>query len=108
MTGDRKQQKTRSGTNSVSYSATRKSSGQPSQVHGMGPNPGNDQSPEKNVSGKKKPSFDIIEEIKVRERELPHFEKSKVIIKDFGAVKAFSVNTHQGTVRSYNEDRVSI
>jgi hypothetical protein len=108
VTGERKQQKTRSGTNSVSYSATRKSAGQQSQGHGMGPNTGNDQSPDKNISTKKKPSFDIIEEIKARDRELPHFEKSKVIIKDFGAVKAFSVNTHQGTVRSYNEDRVSI
>lgn len=31
-----------------------------------------------------------------------------MIVKEFGNVKAFSVNTHQGTVRSYNEDRVSI
>lgn len=49
-----------------------------------------------------------LDEIKARDRELPYFEKAKVIIKEFGAVKAFSVNTHQGTVRNYNEDRVSI
>lgn len=66
-----------------------------------GKNPSN----EKNVQHK---SWEIVDEIRMKERELPHFEKSKVIIKDFGAVKAFSVNTHQGTVRSYNEDRVSI
>ena len=52
--------------------------------------------------------FKILDEIKQRDRELPYFEKAKVIIKEFGAVKAFSVNTHQGTVRNYNEDRVSI
>jgi len=39
---------------------------------------------------------------------LPPFEKSKVIVKQFGVVKAFSVNTHQGVVRGYNEDRVSV
>lgn len=55
-----------------------------------------------------KKSWKLIDEIKSKERELPHFEKAKVIIKEFGAVKAFSVNTHQGTVRNYNEDRVSI
>lgn len=59
----------------------------------------------KNIQQK---NWEIVDEIRMKERELPHFEKSKVIIKDFGAVKAFSVNTHQGTVRSYNEDRVSI
>ena len=44
--------------------------------------------------------FKILDEIKQRDRELPYFEKAKVIIKEFGAVKAFSVNTHQGTVRT--------
>jgi hypothetical protein len=60
------------------------------------------------VSGGKKKVWKLLEEIKVRDRELPYFEKAKVIVKEFGAVKAFSVNTHQGTVRNYNEDRVSI
>lgn len=55
-----------------------------------------------------KKNYRIVEEIRSKERELPYFEKAKVIIKEFGAVKAFSVNTHQGTVRNYNEDRVSI
>jgi protein phosphatase 2C family protein 2/3 len=56
----------------------------------------------------KKPSFPNIDSIKKNARKLPKFEKSKVIVKDFGKIKAFSVNTHQGTVRNYNEDRVSI
>jgi hypothetical protein len=60
------------------------------------------------TSGGKKKVWKILEEIKQRDRELPYFEKAKVIVKEFGAVKAFSVNTHQGTVRNYNEDRVSI
>lgn len=55
---------------------------------------------------KKKPS--LIEFIKKHEQVLPPFESSKVIIKDFGEIKAFSVNTHQGVFRNYNEDRVSI
>lgn len=49
-----------------------------------------------------------LESIKKNEHLLPKFEGSKVIIKDFGIIRAFSVNTHQGTVRNYNEDRVSI
>jgi len=40
--------------------------------------------------------------------QLPPFEPAKVIVKGFGSVFAFGVNTHQGVVRSYNEDRVSI
>lgn len=42
------------------------------------------------------------------EHKLPKLEKSKVITKEFGIVKSFAVNTHVGTVRDYNEDRVSI
>ena len=77
---ERKTQKSRSGTNSVSYSASRKTGGQANQRDIV-----ERESPEKNISGKKKQAFDVIEEIKARDRELPHFEKSKVIIKDFGA-----------------------
>jgi hypothetical protein len=49
-----------------------------------------------------------LETIKRMEPALPQFESAKVIVKEFGRVKAFAVNTHQGLVRSYNEDRVSI
>ena len=55
-----------------------------------------------------KKSGTVVESIRKAEGGLPVFEGSKVIIKDFGCITAFSVNTHQGTVRSYNEDRVSI
>ena len=50
----------------------------------------------------------VLESIRRAEHLLPQFEGSKVIIKEFGCIKAFAVNTHQGTIRSYNEDRVSI
>jgi len=53
-------------------------------------------------------SFPNIESITKNAKSLPPFEKAKVIIKKFGHIQAFGVNTHQGTVRSYNEDRVSI
>lgn len=49
-----------------------------------------------------------IESIQKNAYKLPPFEKSKVIVKQFGNIHSFSVNTHQGTVRNYNEDRVSI
>lgn len=49
-----------------------------------------------------------LENIKRHEALLPPFEGAKVILKDFGRIKSFSVNTHQGVFRNYNEDRVSI
>lgn len=49
-----------------------------------------------------------LDTIRRMESALPQFESAKVIVKDFGKVRAFAVNTHQGIVRSYNEDRVSI
>ena len=52
--------------------------------------------------------FPHLESIQKAAKRLPPFEKSKVIIKNFGNIHSFSVNTHQGTVRNYNEDRVSI
>jgi hypothetical protein len=58
-------------------------------------------------SGQKKKLLHI-ESIKRQEALLPPFDGAKVILKDFGRIKAFSVNTHQGVFRSYNEDRVSI
>lgn len=38
----------------------------------------------------------------------PNFDNSKFSHKSLGVVKSYSANTHQGTVRDYNEDRVSI
>ena len=49
-----------------------------------------------------------IESIKKMEVQLPPFDGPKTVVKDFDRISAFSVNTHQGTVRAYNEDRVSI
>lgn len=60
-----------------------------------------------NISMAKKKNS-LLDTIKKHEPMLPPFEGSKVIIKEFGSIKAFSVNTHQGTIRNYNEDRVSI
>ena len=40
--------------------------------------------------------------------DLPPINKSKVIVKNFGRVQGFSVNTHKGTVNIANEDRVAI
>jgi hypothetical protein len=49
-----------------------------------------------------------LNQIKKAENILPPVDRSKVIIKKFGTIEAFAVNTHVGTVREYNEDRVSI
>lgn len=38
----------------------------------------------------------------------PSYDSSKYSAKSLGVVKSYSANTHQGTVRDYNEDRVSI
>lgn len=46
--------------------------------------------------------------IRRNKSKLPKFDTAKVICKNFGLVKGFCVNTHQGIVRNYNEDRVSI
>ena len=39
---------------------------------------------------------------------LPQFEPTKCSVKQNGVIKAYAVNTHQGLVRNYNEDRVAI
>lgn len=62
----------------------------------------------KNLKKERKLSFPNLQILKKNEHNLPPFQKSKVIIKDFGKIAGFAVNTHQGTVRNYNEDRVSI
>lgn len=64
-----------------------------------------DYNKKKRVAGK---VFNFLDNIKKNENQLPPFESSKTVVKDFDHIKAFSVNTHQGTVRAYNEDRVSI
>ena len=50
----------------------------------------------------------LIEFIKKKEGKLPPFMKARTVVKNFGVIKAFVVNTHKGCVRSGNEDRVSI
>ena len=40
--------------------------------------------------------------------EIPHLESAKFIEKSNGAIKGYAVNTYQGLVKKYNEDRVSI
>lgn len=43
-----------------------------------------------------------------REIIVPNFEATKTSVKRNGVVSAYAANTHQGIVRNYNEDRVSI
>jgi serine/threonine protein phosphatase PrpC len=43
-----------------------------------------------------------------REIIVPNFEVTKTSVKRNGVVSAYAANTHQGIVRNYNEDRVSI
>ena len=52
--------------------------------------------------------FKKLEKIRQNEQSLPQIEKSKTILKKFGIVQGFGVNTHTGLVRTANEDRVSI
>lgn len=40
--------------------------------------------------------------------KLPKIDPSKTSSKENGLIKAYSVNTHQGISRNYNEDRVSV
>ena len=41
-------------------------------------------------------------------RKKPGMRESKVVVKPFGEIKAFAVNSYAGVVRNYNEDRVTI
>lgn len=43
-----------------------------------------------------------------KEIVVPNFESTKTSVKRNGIVSAYAANTHQGIVRNYNEDRVSI
>ena len=47
-------------------------------------------------------------DIKHLNAHFSNFDHSKYSAKSLGVVKCYSANTHQGTVRDYNEDRVSI
>lgn len=47
-------------------------------------------------------------DIKYLTTNYQNFDSSKFSSKSLGVVKSYSANTHQGTVRDYNEDRVSI
>lgn len=51
---------------------------------------------------------DIIGFIHAKQDKLPPFEPAKAVIKKYGVIEAFVVNTHKGYVRLHNEDRVSI
>jgi len=53
-------------------------------------------------------SKDVIAFIQKNSRNLPALEDVKVVSKAFGPIKCFAVSTHKGTVRNYNEDRVSV
>ena len=47
-------------------------------------------------------SLDILNE------SFEKFQKSRISTREFGIIKAYAANTHQGIIRDYNEDRVSI
>lgn len=47
-------------------------------------------------------------DIKHLHSHFSNYDNSKYSAKSLGVVKSYSANTHQGTVRDYNEDRVSI
>ena len=51
---------------------------------------------------------ELVESILKKSSDLPDFQKAKSVIKQYGFVKSFVVNTHKGTIRAGNEDRVSI
>ncbi|KRX04470.1 Protein phosphatase 2C (PP2C)-like domain [Pseudocohnilembus persalinus] len=49
-----------------------------------------------------------IQKDMLKESEIPKILESKVSQKGTGIIEAYGANTHQGLVRDYNEDRVSI
>ena len=53
-------------------------------------------------------SKDLIAFIQRNSKNLPTLEDVKIVSKAFGPIKCFAVSTHKGTVRNYNEDRVSV
>ena len=53
-------------------------------------------------------SFSWLSKLQKNKKYLPKFTKATAIIKKMPLITGFSVNTHIGVVRDYNEDRVSI
>ena len=53
-------------------------------------------------------SKNLLGFIKTNSKYLPELEDVKVMNKQYGPIKSFAVSTHRGTVRNYNEDRVSV
>jgi serine/threonine protein phosphatase PrpC len=50
----------------------------------------------------------LIKSIESNTFRLPPFEPAKVVVRRHEPFDAFAINTHKGTVRNYNEDRVSV
>ena len=46
--------------------------------------------------------------IEILNSEIKNFETSKISKKNFGIIKAFAVNSHEGIIRNYNEDKVTL
>ncbi|EAS02461.2 serine/threonine phosphatase 2C (macronuclear) [Tetrahymena thermophila SB210] len=61
-----------------------------------------------NQSNTKQPSIQNANNDLLDVRMLPKIDKSKISTKQIGVVHAYGANTHQGLIRGYNEDRVSI
>ena len=40
--------------------------------------------------------------------KIKNFEEGKTSNKNMGIIKSYAANTHEGLIRNYNEDRVSI
>ena len=62
-------------------------------------------------SSLKKSLFEDIEKLGIQPAFkiiIPHDEPTRTSSKRTGVVRAYAANTHQGLVRNYNEDRVSI
>jgi protein phosphatase 2C family protein 2/3 len=50
----------------------------------------------------------LIRFLTTQSKFLPEFDKPRVITKNYNIINSFAVTTHRGTVRNYNEDRVSV
>ena len=77
----------------------------------------NNNSFNKNITDKNKNKYITMNDVIGEKRNLNldilnifynNYEKSKTSKKKFGIIKSYGVNTYQGIVRNYNEDRVSI
>lgn len=53
-------------------------------------------------------NYHWLSKLEQAKRLLPHFDPATVIDKKIAGITGFSVNTHTGIVRNYNEDRISI